>query len=156
ASGDFRVGDRTYLVSFHGLPDTQGWRVGIVVAMDELPGVADQQRLRRWLLLLGGGVSAVILLGGFLTLRTVGRGLDRIAASSGGRGEFGFAPGAPRAFFRDMEEVMGGLELAKTAMRAMSKYVPVDLVRLLYRTGREPQLGGELMRVSLLFSDVKG
>ena len=51
---------------------------------------------------------------------------------------------------------MEGLELAKTAMRAMSKYVPVDLVRLLYRTGREPELGGELMTVSLLFSDIKG
>ena len=51
---------------------------------------------------------------------------------------------------------MQGLELAKTAMRAMSKYVPVDLVRHLYRTGKEPELGGELMTVSLLFSDIKG
>jgi adenylate cyclase len=156
ASGSFRVGKRPYLVSFHGLPDTQGWRVGVVVAEDQLPGVADQRRRRNGLLLVGTGVSAVILVGGFYTLRTVRRGLDRIAASAGRMRDFDFAPAAARAFFQDMEEVMGGLELAKTAMRAMSKYVPVDLVRILYRTGREPQLGGEPMSVSLLFTDIKG
>jgi adenylate cyclase len=51
---------------------------------------------------------------------------------------------------------MQSLELAKTAMRAMSKYVPVGLVRLLYETGKEPTLGGQLARVSLLFTDIKG
>jgi adenylate cyclase len=40
-------------------------------------------------------------------------------------------------------------------MRAMSRYVPVDLVRLLYRTGREPALGGEIADVTLLFTDIK-
>src|SRR6185295_18270855 len=55
----------------------------------------------------------------------------------------------------EIHEVMVGLELAKTALRAMGKYVPIDLVRLLYATGREPVLGGELARVSLLFTDIK-
>src|SRR6202008_4015611 len=45
--------------------------------------------------------------------------------------------------------------LAKTAMRAMGRYVPIDLVRLLYRTGQEPVLGGEVVDVTLLFTDIK-
>jgi adenylate cyclase len=155
-SARFLLGRRPYLVSFRALPETQGWRVGVVVAEDELPGVAEQGRLHRRVLGFVVLLSAAILAGGVLTFRTVGRSLDHIAASSGRMREFDFAPAVPRAIFRDIEEVMGSLELAKTAMRAMSKYVPVALVRLLYRTGREPELGGELIPVSLLFSDIKG
>jgi adenylate cyclase len=154
--GRFLVDGRPYVVSFHGLPETQGWRVGVVVAEADVPGVAEQSSMRRRLLGFVGLLSLAILLGGFFTLQTVKGGLFRIAGSSRRMREFDFAPATPRAFFRDVEEVMGSLELAKTAMRAMSKYVPVDLVRLLYRTGREPELGGELMPVSLLFSDIKG
>jgi adenylate cyclase len=150
------VGARSYLASFRALPGTQDWRVVVVVAEDELPGVTEQQHMRRRLLAFVVALSAVILVGGALTLRTVGRGLHQITLSSSRMREFDFAPASPRAAFKDMEDVMGSLELAKTAMRAMSKYVPVDLVRLLYRTGQEPRLGGELMPVSLLFSDIKG
>jgi adenylate cyclase len=155
-SARFFVGTRPYLASFHALPDTQDWRVVVVAAEDELPGVAEERRMRSRLLIFVGLLSAVILTGGIFTLRTVRHGLGQITASSGRMKDFDFAPRTPRTFFRDMEEVMGSLELAKTAMRAMSKYVPVDLVRLLYRTGREPELGGEPMTVSLLFSDIKG
>ena len=45
--------------------------------------------------------------------------------------------------FRDVSEVLESLEKAKTAMRAMGKYAPVDLVRKLYRDKKEPVLGGE-------------
>jgi adenylate cyclase len=34
--------------------------------------------------------------------------------------------------------------------------VPVDLVRELYESNREPRLGGELVEVSLMFSDIEG
>src|SRR5262249_5060914 len=47
------------------------------------------------------------------------------------------------------------LEVTKTALRAMGKYVPVELVRQLYETHREPALGGELTDVSLMFTDVR-
>ena len=150
--GRFFLGERPYVVSYRALPESHGWRVGAVVAEDELLGVAEQGNLRRRLLAFVGVLSAAILVGGVLTLLTMRRDLRRITRSAGRMRDFDFSPAAPRAFFRDVENVMGGLELAKTAMRAMSKYVPVDLVRLLYRTGREPQLGGESMPVTLLFA----
>ena len=46
------------------------------------------------------------------------------------------------------------LELAKTAMRAMIKYTPIELVKQLYQSNKEPVLGGKIEEVSILFSDI--
>ena len=78
-----------------------------------------------------------------------------IAATSQ-MGEFDFAPRVPMAPFRDVQEVMESLEQAKTAMRAMGKYVPMDLVRDLYHMNREPTLGGEMRELSIMFTDIQG
>ena len=54
----------------------------------------------------------------------------------------------------DITEKKRAAELA--AMRVWGKYAPVDLVRRLYREKSEPVLGGELMEISIMFSDIKG
>jgi PAS domain S-box-containing protein len=54
----------------------------------------------------------------------------------------------------DITEKKRAAELA--AMRLLGKYAPVDLVRRLYREKSEPVLGGELMEISIMFSDIKG
>jgi adenylate cyclase len=38
----------------------------------------------------------------------------------------------------------------------MGKYIPIDLVRRLYGQNQEPELGGELQDVSLVFTDIEG
>jgi PAS domain S-box-containing protein len=55
---------------------------------------------------------------------------------------------------QDITEKKRAAELA--AMRVWGKYAPVDLVRRLYREKSEPVLGGELMEISIMFSDIKG
>jgi len=69
---------------------------------------------------------------------------------------FDFAPDAARSRLRDIDEVMLGLERAKTVVRAMGKYIPLDLVRRLYERNEEPQLGGDLRTVTLMFTDIEG
>ncbi len=155
ASGRFAAKERKFLVSFKGLPKTQGWRVGVVVAEDELPGVATLVANRKRLLEGSLAVMALILVLGVATLRAVQGGLRKIVDSTGRMRNFDFAPSEIRSPFREVRAVMERLELAKTAMRAMGKYVPIDLVRLLYQTGREPVLGGELVDVSIMFTDIK-
>ena len=54
----------------------------------------------------------------------------------------------------DITEKKRAAELA--AMRIWGKYAPMDLVRRLYREKSEPVLGGELMEISIMFSDIKG
>ena len=67
-----------------------------------------------------------------------------------------FAASQAKAPFRDVQEVLGSLEQAKTAMRALGKYVPVDLVRELWSQNREPVPGGEVRELSILFTDLEG
>lgn len=69
---------------------------------------------------------------------------------------FEFSPSENSSRLRDICEVLSSLEKTKTAMRAMGKYVPVDLVRRLYQGGKEPVLGGESMDLSVLFTDIRG
>jgi adenylate cyclase len=69
---------------------------------------------------------------------------------------FDFAPVAQRSFIKDIDEVMHGLERAKTVVRAMGKFVPIDLVRRLYESNEEPELGGEMLDVALMFTDIEG
>jgi adenylate cyclase len=153
ASGEATVGGRKYLFTFLALPETQGWRVGIVAPEDFY--LRDLARLRLRLLTLSLAVIAAILATGGLTLRAVRRGLGQVEETTARLQNFDFAPTEARSSFADLQAVLQRLELAKTAMRAMGRYVPIDLVRLLYRTGREPVLGGEMLDVTLMFTDIK-
>ncbi len=152
-SARFQVAGRAYLLSALALPGTQDWRVGIVVPEDHYLGTLE--RARRMLL----GTSALVLLGmivaGALALRSVQTGLARIVDSSARMRDFDFSPSPSASTFRDVGEVMEDLEQAKTALRAMGKYVPVGLVRQLYRARQEPRLGGELRDLTMLFTDIR-
>jgi len=151
----FRSEGRDFLASFRLLAGTQDWRVGSVVAEDDLPGVSDLVRRRSQLLLRMALVSLVILAGGLLTLRAVQGGLRQIDLVTGRMQAFDFRGTPLRSPFRDIALVMDRLEQAKTALRALGKYVPLDLVRLLYGSGQEPVLGGRLQDVSMMFTDIK-
>ncbi len=154
ATARFDVGGRTYLLSVRALAGTQDWRVGVLVPEDHYLG--DLAHARR--VLVAASVSAlvlVLLLGG-LAVGSLRRGLDTIVASAARMREFDFSRSATGSAFGDVEGVMEDLERAKTALRALGRYVPVDLVRRLYRSGREPGLGGDLRDVTLMFTDIAG
>jgi len=152
-SGSVVSAGRRYLATFRALERTQGWRLGILVPEDFYLGGYVSMRNRT--LAAAGLILAGMLLLGALALRAMQRGLGRIVDATGRMASFDFAPAEPRSPFRDVEDVMRSLELAKTALRALGRYVPVDLVRELYRTGREPMLGGETAEITMMFTDVK-
>jgi adenylate cyclase len=163
ASGELVADGRRYLVSFRSLANAEGrlpnggiedWRIGIVVPDEAYLGGLRATRNR---LLLGAALlMAAILAGGALSLGAVRRGLERIVRETARMRRFEFTAAAPTSPFADVREAMESLELAKTAMRAMGKYVPVDLVRELYQSNREPVLGGRLLEVTLMFTDIEG
>ncbi len=153
ASGSFRRTGEEFLTTFRMLPATQDWIVGIVVPRSFYLGKLTSMRDR--LLLLSFGVIQALVLGSSFILRSVKRAQSRISRESAKMNAFDFSPAAPTAPFRDVAEVLEGLEKSKTAMRAMSKYVPVDLVRRLYREKSEPTLGGEETELSIMFTDIK-
>ena len=153
SSGHFHFNGQEFLTTFRALPETQDWIVGIVVPrayyLGRLSAIRDQ------LLAISLGIMALLIAGGGFILRRVKRALAQIVKESLTMNAFEFSPAPTTSSFRDVSEVLESLEKAKTAMRAMSKYVPVDLVRRLYRSKTEPVLGGELMEISIMFSDIK-
>ncbi len=130
----------------------QDWHVGIVVPERAYVGALAKERTRLLILLVIVVLAiAAIGLGG---ARTVGRGMGALVRSTEAMQRFSFAPDEARSPFAEVRAAQESVERAKTALRAMVKYVPIGLVRRLYQSGREPTLGAELAEVSLMFTDI--
>lgn len=153
ARAAFDVDAARYLVTFRRLGGTQGWRVGVLVP--ESHYTAGLVRARNRVLLATAGLFLLVVGAGVAVLRSVQRGLRGVVDATGRMENFDFQPAVTIARFRDLDDVHQRLERAKTALRALGRYVPIDLVRLLYTSGREPTLGGALTDVSMMFTDIK-
>jgi len=144
-----------YFVSL--LPVAEGraqqWLAGVVVPESYYVGPLAAARDR--LLVLLCLVVVAIGIVGIIGARTVGRGVRALVRSTEAMRHFSFEP-APDVTspFREVRSALESVERAKTALRAMVKYVPIDLVRRLYESGRDPVLGAELNAVSLMFTDI--
>ncbi len=149
----FQLGSQVYLCTFRYLPGTQDWIIGIVVPRDFYLGTLLQ--VRRQVLWGSLALIIVIILAGGLIIRSVVRSHSLILKETARMNNFEFSSAVHSSYLRDIEEVLTGLEKAKTAMRAMSKYVPINLVRQLYHKGEEPVLGGKSCELSVLFTDIK-
>lgn len=154
ATARLDVGGRPYLARVEALAGTQDWRVVIVGPEDHYLG--ELRRARRALVVQSAVIAAFLALAAVALLGVLRQGLGRIVDGTRRMSAFEFAPAPSGSPFRDVQGVLDGLELAKTAMRAMSRYVPIDLVRGLYASRREPVLGGTLRAVSMMFTDIEG
>jgi len=151
------VGGEPYLITLVPLAEgrAQRWLVGVVVP--ERFYVGGLLRARDRLLALLVLVVAAVGAAGAIGARTVGRGMSSLLASTEGMRQFRFAPlpaVRARSPFREIRGALESVERAKTALRAMVKYVPVGLVRRLYESGHEPVLGAEPCDVSIMFTDI--
>jgi adenylate cyclase len=153
-SGSLRHNAEEFLTTFRILPGTQDWIVGIVVPRAFYLG--ELVAIRNRLLAVSLAVMLLLVAAGMAILRSVKRAQSQITRESLRMNAFEFSPAPTRSLFRDVTDVLESLEKAKAAMRVLGKYAPVDLVRRLYREKSEPVLGGELMEISIMFSDVKG
>ncbi|MBX7097964.1 MAG: adenylate/guanylate cyclase domain-containing protein [Myxococcaceae bacterium] len=154
-SGTFSVGGRGhhFLCKSAG-EQFQGWRL-LVVGPDDYYRRELDGALRTTVLAAAGLLAAVFLVTLF-TLRRLRAALERIEDRARQMSAFRFEPSDPGSHFTDVEETLGSIELAKTAMRAMGRYVPVDLVRQLFVDQQEPRLGGQVKAVSMMFTDLEG
>jgi adenylate cyclase len=150
----FRFNGKIYLCTFLSLPGTLDWVVGIVVPQEFYLGPL--VRTREMVLVASLVLMAAIVLAGGLIVRGVVRAQSQILRETTRMNAFEFTPAHHGSFLRDIDEILRSLEKGKTALRAMSKYVPVDLVRRLYHEGHEPVLGAQAAELSVLFTDIKG
>lgn len=154
ATGMFAVGGRAFHSSYRYIKGTQGWRLVIVGPADfYLDRVGALQRP----LLVGVSLAfAVLFVGGVIAVRVMRRALAQIEHETKGMSGFSFAAAPVVSPFADIRDALFSLEQAKTAVRAMGKYVPLSLVRKLFQENREPALGGTLREVTIFFSDIEG
>jgi adenylate cyclase len=151
------VAGAPYLMSVASLLEerTQGWLVAIVVP--EAHYLGDLEASRRRMMGITGLLMLGAVVGGAMFLRAMRRDLGRLIGSTTRLRSFDFAPSkAERGGFRDVQAATDSLEQAKTALRALGKYVPLDLVRQLYDARLEPSLGGQIEDVTMMFSDIEG
>jgi adenylate cyclase len=148
------VNGRKFAASYRRLPQTQDWVVAVVAPLDAYLGGLQAERRRLLAGMLVGLLGVLLLAGG--TLQLVQAGLAEMVRRTQKMREFDFEPTAVRAFVSDVSVALHSLERAKTAMRAMGRYVPIDLVRDLFRSGVEPTLGGAPRVLSMLFTDIEG
>jgi adenylate cyclase len=147
----------SHLLNVAALPEgrTQGWIVGTLVP--EAYYLADLQASTRRVLLIAALLVTTCLAGGALVLRATRRDLGGLIRELTRLRRFDFAPTVlARPAFEDVMLAADSLDQAKTALRALGKYVPLDLVRQLYESRLEPTLGGRVQDVSMVFSDIEG
>jgi adenylate cyclase len=152
-SGALEVDGQRYLVTFHWVSRPQGWIAGLVVPEDYY--VHDLVLLRRRFLTAYAGVTVIVLAVGLWALRALLLGLGQVRASTDRMRRFDFSPLHGVTVFADVQQTIDSLERAKTVVRAMERYVPVDLVRELYASNRDPALGGRLDELTIMFSDIR-
>jgi adenylate cyclase len=133
---------------------TAGWLVAVLAP--EQHYTREVSALGRQLAGVFAATAGLLLLVGGAVLWSVRRGLLQLGELSRRMREFDFRAGGARSSLSDVQELIDGLERAKTATRALCKYVPVPLVRRLHEQNRDPELGGEVAELTLLFSDIQG
>jgi adenylate cyclase len=154
ASSSFDFNRKVYLCTFLSLPGTLDWVVGIVVPRDFYLGPL--AHTREMVLAVSLALIVTILVVGGFIVQGVVRAQSQILRETKRMNAFEFSPADPRSFLQDINEILLSLEKGKTALRAMSKYVPINLVRRLYHEGQEPELGAQSAELSVLFTDIKG
>jgi len=156
--GRLQVGGEDWLATLRALSiaggGTAGWLVAVLVP--ESHYTRDLVALGRMLSLVFGATLLLVLGIAGAVFYTVRQGLLRVGETAARMRQFDFRGSPAEGALRDIVELLESLELAKTVTRAMCKYIPVPLVRRLYERHRDPELGGELCEVSLLFTDIQG
>jgi len=153
SSARFESAGEGYLATFQALEGSQDWIVGIVVP--ESAYLKDLTAARDRLLVSSIVVMVLILIGGAWTLTIVRHDLDAALLQTERIGSFQFTPSEQHARIADIDTILVGLERSKTSMRAICKYVPIELVRLLHEAHAEPVLGSEQRELTLMFTDLK-
>lgn len=143
-----------HLVSLQALPGTQGWLVAVVVPKSHF--LAPLQEVQHRLLLMA--VALILLIGGLVVVvfRTIHRDLEGVAREAQRVRDFDFEAREPAGFVQEARQVSLSLESAKSTLRAMVKYVPLELVKQLFEQRLKPVLGGEVREVTLMFTDIRG
>jgi adenylate cyclase len=146
---------RLYEVVFEPVPTEGniGLAVGVVVDLRDINGGAYMHAT------IAAGVALVVLLlaalSGWALSSRIAAPIGAIARDLAQVGRFNISRDpAPQSFVREVSELGASVDAMKASLRSFARYVPTDLVRRLLAAGSEAELGGEIRRLTIHFSDV--
>ena len=151
-----RIAGETWLLSLRPVatPLPERWLVAVAVPERAYVGALLDARNR----LFGWVVLTLLALGAlaWAGARTVSRGMRALIATTHAMQRLSFEPAESgrSSPFGDVRAALANLEQAKTALRAMAKYVPLPIVRQLFASGREPVPGANLRPITVMFTDI--
>lgn len=132
----------------------RSWVAGVLAREDEF--LASAREANRRSLILALALAGLALIAGLFIARIISRGLQSLVEESHRVRRMELETCAAHSPFREVDEVLGSFESMKTGLRAFQKYVPVRLVRQLLEERQEPELGGSVRTLTILFSDIRG
>ncbi|PKN25837.1 MAG: hypothetical protein CVU65_07490 [Deltaproteobacteria bacterium HGW-Deltaproteobacteria-22] len=136
------------------LGQSRRWVVGVLALEDDF--LASARRASRRALLIALVLALIALIAGGLLARMISRGLSHLVDESQRVRRMELEPVSGKSPFREIDDVLTSFESMKTGLRAFQKYVPLKLVRQLLEERNDPQLGGDVRTLTILFSDIKG
>jgi adenylate cyclase len=151
----FEVGGARYLGCYSQLTTTVTPDWMICVVMPEADVLAHANRVL-WLMLLVSLAVFLLAVGVSLFVsRHVAASLEQVCQDTEAVGKLDLADRS-RVHSRvyELDRLGGSVEEMKSGLRSFQKYVPADLVRALFASGREAELGGERRTLTISFSDL--
>ncbi len=149
------LGRRLYEVVFEPVPVEGGLGLSIAVVVD----LRDITRGAYVHGAIAGGIALITVLLAVLCARNlasrIANPIVAIAGDLGRVGAFSISrEPSPQSFVREVSELGASVDRMKASLRSFAHYVPTDLVRRLLAQGREAELGGEIRRLTIYFSDI--
>ena len=144
-----------YIGAYRSLPhaDRPHWQICIVMPESDVMGRVYQGNRE----MLGVGLTVLIAatLIGLVVSARLARPLERIVRQTAkiGRFEVEARPVAHSSIV-EIDRLACVVEDTKTSLRSFGKYVPTDLIRQMFATGREAAPGGDRRRITISFCDL--
>jgi len=152
-----KIGSTPYLAALHQVETPSGLKCIVAGMVPESVIYSRVDHAAGQMGLVGlVGLALAVLIGWFMAhriskpLRALGNDLAQV-------GQFHLAQqDLPRSLVREVNQLGDAANRMKSGLRSFIKYVPADLVRQLLSSGKEAELGGEIRRLTIFFSDIEG
>ncbi|MBW2256759.1 MAG: hypothetical protein JRI25_19485 [Deltaproteobacteria bacterium] len=152
----FEAGGAPHIAALRPIQEGAGdWVIAVVAP--EADFLADVERLNRQNLLTALFFSLATVLLSVLLSRRITHSLQRLVSESAKIQALQFDEQVDtHTPFKEVHDALSAFDGMKTGLRSLQKYLPMKLVRVLLENHQEPQLGGDLVEVTVLFSDIAG
>ena len=151
----FKIGAVRYVGSFLRLDPVESprWILLMMIPLSEIAG--DMEQHLQWAAALTIGFLIIAVVTAFGLARRIAEPMRQLSLEAHALSQLQITPRSrPWSSIREVRQLEQSLEDARTSLRSFRKYVPADLVNRLIASGSEARLGGQSVRLTLLFTDV--